>query len=245
MSLTRDGALRAADIEQAPFSLDPGILDEILRHAKPLGHREDASTLNLGFGFLYYALVRSLRPKHVVVIGSGYGFSVVCLALALKDNRRGTLAFVDPSYSVLRHGPLRTVGGTSQWDDPQRVRTHFARFGVQDIVTHHKLTSAEFFQQYEQLGLGPIDVAFVDGSHSYEDVSHDFCAVRRHTRRNSYVLVHDTNIYLRELVGHAGVKKWLKVLKGHPQQFELVDFPFDSGVALVRVLCEGDWQPRS
>ncbi len=156
------------------FSLDPAMLREILKHAKPLGHHEDAATLNLGFGFLYYGLVRALRPKHVVVVGSGFGFSVVCLALALKDNDEGVLSFVDPS--VLKDGPLRTVGGTSQWDDPAQVRTHFRRFGIDQVVTHFKTTSAEFFAGYAGR------------------------ALPRHSRRDSYLLLHDTNIYIREFL---------------------------------------------
>ncbi|MGZ5572818.1 MAG: class I SAM-dependent methyltransferase [Usitatibacter sp.] len=226
----------------APFSLDAPLLREILLHARPLGHHEEPANINIGFGFLYYGLVRALRPRHVVVIGSGFGFSVVCLALGIKDNQRGALSFIDPSYSMLKHGPLRTVGGTSQWDDPRRVREHFARFGVQEQVTHYKATSQEFFHGYDGRALPPIDLAFIDGSHSFADVRHDFTATRRHTHRNSYILLHDTNIYVREMIRHAGVKRWLRVLSRYPQQFEFVDFPFSSGVALVRVLCEGDWQ---
>src|SRR5271154_2996950 len=97
----------------ASFSLDTAMLEEILQHAKPLGHHEDRGTLNIGFGFLYYGLARTLRPAHTVVIGSGFGFSVVCLALGMNDNGTGQLSFVDPSYSLLKHGPLQTVGGTS------------------------------------------------------------------------------------------------------------------------------------
>src|SRR5215475_11854843 len=152
------------------FCLNPSLLRDILDHAKPLGHHEDTSTLNLGFGFVYYGLVRALRPHHVVVIGSGFGFSVVCLALGLKDNGSGSLTFVDPSYSVFRDGPLRTVGGTAYWDDPQKVRAHFRRFGLDRIVTHHKLTSAELFADYDARQLPPIDLAFIDGNHSYADV---------------------------------------------------------------------------
>jgi hypothetical protein len=66
-----------------------------------------------------------LRPRHVVVIGSGFGFSVVCLALGLKDNGKGKLDFIDPSYSVLTEGVFKTVGGTAQWSDPEKVRRHF------------------------------------------------------------------------------------------------------------------------
>jgi Methyltransferase domain len=227
--------------ETATFSLNAPMLREIFQHARPLGHHEESASLNLGFGFLYYGLVRTLRPKHIVVIGSGFGFSVVCLALALKDNGRGTLSFVDPSYSVLKHGLLHTVGGTSQWDDPDRVRTHFARFGVEGQVTHYKSTSAQFFAEYDEYGLPGIDLAFIDGNHAYSDVRHDFLAILGHARKNTYVLLHDTNIYVREFVRHAGVKRWLKVIGREPESFEVVDFPFSSGVAMVRVLCDGPW----
>jgi predicted O-methyltransferase YrrM len=225
------------------FSLDEAMLHEILSHARPLGHNEDVRTLNLGFGFVYYGLVRALRPQHVVVIGSGFGFSVTCLALGLKDNGRGILSFVDPSYSVLKHGPLQTVGGTSQWDDPDRVRTHFARFGVEDVTTHFKMTSEEFFSEYARRGLPPIDLAFIDGNHAYEDVRHDFLAVLGNGRRNTYMLLHDTNIYVRELIGHAGVKRWLREIAAERDRFEVVDFPFSSGVALVRVSGDPAWVP--
>lgn len=227
--------------DPTPFSLDPAMLRTILDHARPLGHNEEPSNLNLGFGFLYYGLVRALRPRHVVVIGSGFGFSVVCLALGLKDNGDGNLSFVDPSYSVLKHGPLRTVGGTSQWDDPQKVKAHFRRFGVERVVTHYKLTSEQFFTDYARRGLPKIDLAFIDGSHSYADVRHDFLAALRHSRRNSYLLLHDTNIYMRELVRHAGVKRWLRRIAVEKKHFEVVDFPFSSGVALVRNIGSRTW----
>ena len=227
----------------ASFSLDAAMLGDILRHAKPLGHHEDPASLNIGFGFLYYGLVRTLRPRHVVVIGSGYGFSVVCLALGLKDNGFGEVSFVDPSYSVVRHGPLHTIGGASHWDDPDKVRQHFARFGVDGIVRHYKMTSADFFDGYAGLGLPHIDVAFIDGNHSFADVRHDFIAALGQMRRGGLVLLHDTNIYVRELVRHAGVKRWLRVVRRDIECFEVLDLPFSSGVAMVRVLRDGPWHP--
>jgi Methyltransferase domain len=226
----------------AAFSLDPELIRDILQHARPLGHHEDAGRLNLGFGFLYYGMVRTLRPRHILVIGSGFGFSVVCLALGLKDNGTGELSFVDPSYSVLTEGPFRTVGGTSQWSDPEKVESHFARFGVEQWTRHYRVRSDQFFSTYAALDLPQIDLAFIDGNHSYDNVQHDFIATVKRTRKNSYLLLHDTNIYIREFLRHAGVKRWLKVLKRHREVFELVDFPFSSGVAMVRVLQDEAWK---
>jgi hypothetical protein len=241
-SLLRSPARTPEEMPVPGFSLSADAIRDVLRHARPLGHYEDPHDLNLGFGFLYYALVRALRPKHVLVIGSGFGFSVVCLALGLKDNEKGRLSFVDPSYSVLTDGPLKTVGGTSQWDDPPKVERHFARFGVEQLVTHYRIRSDEFFKRYAEWKLPQIDFAFIDGSHAYEDVKHDFLSTLHHSGNNAYLLLHDTNIYIREMVRHAGVKRWLKAVKRSKDAFEIVDFPFSSGVAIVRVLVDEAWK---
>jgi predicted O-methyltransferase YrrM len=224
------------------FSLNYDLLQDIFRYAKPLGHHEKPANLNLGFGFLYYGVVRTLRPKHVVVIGSGFGFSVVCLALGLKDNDLGRLTFVDPSYSLFKDGPFKTVGGTANWSEPRKVHERFELFEVESIVTHHRKTSTEFYEVYDKLGLPPIDVAFIDGSHAYKDVKNDFLRTLEHTHKNSYIFLHDTHLYVRELLHHAGVKRWLKIIKREKEYFEVINFPFSSGVALVRVLQDKLWK---
>ena len=56
------------------LSLNSELLKDIFKYAKPLGHNEKPANLNLGFGFLYYGLVRALRPRHILVIGSGFSF---------------------------------------------------------------------------------------------------------------------------------------------------------------------------
>ena len=224
------------------FSLDPGLLKEILQHAKPLGHNEKPDNLNIGFGFIYYGVVRALQPKHTVVIGSGYGFSVICLALGIKDNGVGKLSFIDPSYSLLKDGPFKTIGGMDNWGDPQQVQSHFERFQVAEIVRHFKMRSEEFFVAYDDFRLPPIDLAFIDGSHAYDDVKFDFTVVLGRSRKNTYIFLHDTNLYVREALHHSGVKRWMGLLKKDEKAFEVVNFPFSSGVALVRVLEPRVWK---
>lgn len=235
-----------ATLTESPFSLDCDTIAQIFEHAKPLGHREEEATLNLGFGFVYYGMVRALRPKHVVVIGSGYGFSVTCLALGLKDNRAGKLTFVDPSYSLLKNGPTKTVGGVNNWSDPKQTRERFARFGVEEIVTHYKLTSEEFFSRYSEFDLPEVDMAFIDGNHSFAHVQHDVIACLKNSHKGSYFFLHDTNIYVREFLRHAGVKRFLKKKASkHKAAIEWVDFPISSGVALMRVLEPKVWKQLS
>ncbi|MFZ2445253.1 MAG: class I SAM-dependent methyltransferase [Syntrophobacteraceae bacterium] len=224
------------------FSLDSVLLKDILHHAKPMGHNEAPENLNLGFGFLYYGIVRALRPKHCLVIGSGFGFSVVCFALGIKDNGEGMLTFVDPAYSLIKDGPFKTIGGCGKWSEPQKVNDHFKQFGVEDVVTHYKLTAERFFESYSSLRLPKVDVAFIDGNHSYEHVKDDFLHALEHTRKNSYIFLHDTNIYIREIIRHSGVKRWMGVLKKEVEFFEVINFPFSSGMALVRVLRDEIWR---
>jgi hypothetical protein len=223
------------------YSLSTDVISDIFRYAKPLGHNENQSEMNLGFGFLYYGVVRVIRPKHILVIGSGFGFSVVCLALGLRDNGRGKLSFVDPSYDVLRHGPFKTIGGRGNWSSPEEVTKHFALFGVSHIVTHYKLRTDEFFPLYDTFGLPDSGIAFVDGNHSYKNVRYDFTEIVGHTKKNAYIFLHDTNIYIREVIRNSGVKRWLKEIRKNPECFELLDFPFSSGVAIVRILRDDAW----
>lgn len=242
MSASSPSPLLAAE----SFSLNEELLETILKVAKPYGHHEDPASLNLGFGFVYYGLVRALRARHVLVIGSGYGFSVACLALGLKDNRGGRLTFVDPSFSWLRDGLLKTVGGADFWSDAEHVRAHFARFGVEDVVTHYKHTSEDFFARYDEYQLPEIDLAFIDGNHSFAHVHHDVVQTLKRSHKSTYLLLHDTNLPFRELVRHAGVKRWLRrKATQRKAAFEFVDFPFASGVALVRVLEPQVWKELS
>ncbi len=224
------------------FSLNTALLKDIFHSAKPLGHNEKPDNLNLGFGFLYYGLARALRPKHLLVIGSGFGFSVVCFSLGIKDNGGGMLTFVDPSYSLIKNGPFKTIGGKDKWSEPLKVHEHFKQFGVEDIVTHYKLRSDQFFSSYKALGLPPIDIAFIDGSHAYENVKNDFLNALEHVHKNSYIVLHDSNIYVREIIGHAGVKKWLKIIRKEKEYFEILNFPFSSGMAFVHILQDKVWR---
>ena len=55
----------------------------------------------------------------------------------------------------------------------------------------------------------------------------------------------DTNVlseYNRPGSPDAGVKRWLKAVKRRKDAFEMVDFPFSSGVAIVRVLVDEAWK---
>ena len=197
------------------------------------GIAQGATATNLGFGNLYYALVRTLRPKHVLVIGSGYGFSPAVMGLALADNGAGALTFVDPSMDRSREGLNAAHGGTGQWDTPERVVARFSCAGVPPgIVTHYKETNQQFFAKYAYRSLPAIDLALIDGAHDEANASFDLAAVVDQLSLPGYVLMHDATHFLNRtpFMGVTQVIERARAKGG----VEEVTFPGDAGLALLR-----------
>src|SRR4051794_32368648 len=140
-------------------SLDQAFISRLLAQTMPSFQLSSRRDENLGFGYLFYGLARTLRPKKVVVIGSKAGFSPICFGKGLLDNggvriatieceevelhrygEPGTLDFIDPSYSMFRNDKGHSHG-RGLWDDADRTRALWRSFGLEHIITHHCVTS--------------------------------------------------------------------------------------------------------
>lgn len=118
---------------------------------------------SLGYGLLYYSLVRIFKPKNVVVIGSHRGFSPLMFARAMNDNNNGgKVIFIDPSYA------------DDFWKDPAKVQQYFLKFGMKNIE-HHCLTTQAFIhsKRYRELVKERIQCLMVDGLHTAEQAEFD------------------------------------------------------------------------
>ncbi len=192
-----------------------------------MGHGQRVEDLNLGLGWLYYALARVLRPARVVVIGSFRGFVPLVLGKALVDNTEGgSVDFIDPSLV------------DDFWKDPQRVRDHFASFGITN-VRHFLMTTQQFVETDAYRDLADVGIVFVDGYHSEEQARFDYEAFRDRLAPDGIVLFHDsTRLRVSGIYG-AGrayehrVKCFLDGLKRDPA-LQVLDLPFADGVTLVR-----------
>ena len=192
-----------------------------------MGHAQRVADLNLGLGWIYYALARVLKPKTVVVIGSFRGFVPLIFGKALNDNlEKGIIHFIDPSLV------------DDFWKDPRAVSAYFANFGVENI-RHHLMTTQEFVASDACNGLGPVDIAFVDGYHSAEQVRFDFEAFAHRLTPNGIVLFHDSttaitsSIYGADRAYEHQVKQFIDTLRADTR-LQVFDLPFGQGVTLVR-----------
>jgi predicted O-methyltransferase YrrM len=193
-----------------------------------MGHAQRLEDLNLGLGWLYYALTRAVRPSVIVVIGSWRGFSPLIFGKAIADNvEPGRVHFVDPSLV------------DDFWKDPAAVQAHFASYGVTNIQ-HHLMTTQQFVATDTYRALPHVDLLFVDGYHTAEQARFDYEAFAPLLLgEKSLALFHDscsdhvTKIYGVENAYRYTVRDYLAELKRDPR-LQVLDLPIAEGLTLVR-----------
>lgn len=105
---------------------------------------------------------RHMKPKSYVEIGIGLGNS---LALVNQDTKA---VAIDPSPKI---------------ETPIKARSKI-----------FPTTSDDFFNSYnlhDELGSKSIDLAFIDGLHTYGQALRDFINIERYSSRKTIVLIHD------------------------------------------------------
>lgn len=191
------------------------------------GHGQSVEDWNLGLGWIYYGLVRALRPATAVCIGSYRGFVPLVLARAQTDNLEGgTTWFIDPSLV------------DDFWLDPARVRAYFEGFGIGN-VRHACMTTADFLASEENRAIRSVDMLFIDGYHTEEQAAFDFQAFEARLTPNAVVLLHDsirtrtTRIYGEDRAYQHTVNRFVQRLKDDGR-WQVMDVPFGDGLTLVR-----------
>lgn len=213
------------------FSLNDEDIRTLDRHTP--GIQQEASATDAGYGYLYYALVRMLRPQHVLVIGSGFGFSPAVMAKALEQLGRGQLTFVDPSMDRTRNGENAAHGGQGSWDTDEALWERFLAVGVTPkTLTHYRETNREFFARYEERKLPPIDLALIDGAHDGPNALFDLNATLAHLQVPGYLVLHDALHFLNH-TNHMGVTRVVEAAR--TQGLRVVTFPGSAGLALIEV----------
>jgi predicted O-methyltransferase YrrM len=192
-----------------------------------MGHLQRAADRNLGLGWLYYALGRSLRPRHALVIGSWRGFVPLVVGKALLDNvEDGAVWFVDPSLA------------DEFWADDAAVRDHFAKFDVTN-VRHLRMTTQELVASDAYRELPPLGLAFIDGMHTAEQAQIDWEAVEPKLAADAVVCFHDSfnekrsPMYGPERAYQCSVGRFLDTLRAR-DDLQMFDLPLGPGLTLVR-----------
>ena len=145
------------------------------------GLRQDESgrfyRANYERGILLYALVAKYRPQAVLEFGTGRGYGCLCMAWAMEDH-----SVPGHIYTIDMIPPHEPFEWPIDWGDGPRVE-RLARSQVWPKAAPRSwLERIEaltgFSGQVMSRWSGPrIELAFIDGGHSYEIVRHDFYSV--------------------------------------------------------------------
>jgi len=192
-----------------------------------MGHAQRLADLNLGLGWIYYALGRLIRPARAVVVGSYRGYVPSVIAKALLDNTEGgEVWFIDPSLA------------DDFWKVPARVTETFQRLGTPN-VRHHPHTTQEFVATEAYAGLSEVGLVMIDGYHSAEQARFDYLAFVDKLGADAVVLFHDS-IQRRPSSFYGEDRKYdhtvcllMERLKKTPG-LAVLTLPFASGLTLVR-----------
>lgn len=161
---------------------------ELQRELATLGITSKAGGVNPGDQRALYSIVRALKPRSVLEIGTHVGASTVAIAAALRrlrtteqdlSFRLWTVDIRDVNDPIAR--PWRQLGSDHS---PAEM---IARLGCGDFVTFATGASLEYLAMHRV----PYDLIFLDGDHSAGTVYQEVPAALRRLAPGGFILLHD------------------------------------------------------
>ncbi|KOP82306.1 class I SAM-dependent methyltransferase [Cytobacillus solani] len=153
-----------------------------------------------------YDLVRFMKPKKIVELGTHYGASFFSFCQALKDEGLSSKCFAIDTW---------------QGDEHSGLYGEDVFLTVKDIVDLYYSSIAElvrttFDEAVSRFEDQSINILHIDGYHTFEAVSHDYQTWLPKLSDNGVILFHDISFYDNEF----GVYKLWNMLKEDYPAFE-------------------------
>ncbi len=142
-------------------------------------------------GMLLYGLISKYKPKAILEIGRAQGYSTMCMAWALSENKiNGKIVSVDPA-------PLdNPIEWLVDWDGNTRIEkkttnqiwSKYAKPTWLEKIIPLTCFSDELLEKED---LPRFDFGFIDGHHIYEAVLCDFNIFLKNSNEKFYCLFDD------------------------------------------------------
>jgi predicted O-methyltransferase YrrM len=212
---------------------------KVIRNTRPLRNawrRAQAERIPFISGLgdssdLLYGITRSMKPSICVEIGSARGRSTCYIAMALKENGRGTLYAIDPHTET-------------DWNDHLSRDTYDIlerNIAALDLCGQVQILRA-FSEEVARSWNSPIDLLFIDGDHSYDGVKRDWELFAHHLSPFGVAVFHDTIWDLQPdptmpRLAKMGVPRFVDELrkKGYP----VLTIDKDCGISLLQPVMGG------
>lgn len=193
------------------------------------GHNLDQKRTFLGFGLIHYVLIRNIKPKRVLCVGSRKGFIPAICSLACKDNKMGSVDFVDPGYG---ENHPKSWSGIGFWKKVSSKK-HFAFLNlsssVPSYISTYVMTSRKFAEKFPKRKYQYI---YIDGDHSYEGVTTDYKLFWPRLEKNGFMVFHD--VVVKEWGGLKGFGIWKFWRELKNKSKIIFPFPEESGLGILQ-----------
>lgn len=170
------------------------------------------------FGIYLYSIVKMIKPKTVLELGTGLGTTTVWTALALQENQYGT---------------IHTIDDGSEWNHLKHAKDVIKEF-YQEDYSEYISNLIEYFELTDQISfynkkinklnyLNNIDILFCDYSHGPYSVIKLLADYMGRMNENSFIFIDSASTYyssfhtLESLIGCLNTQKIPKTL------YEMID----------------------
>lgn len=197
-------------------------------------HNLDIATGNLGYGWIHYAMIRMLKPKRILCIGSRSGYIPAICALACKDNRQGIVDFVDAGYDENDPNEPNHWGGIGVWKKIN-PKQYFKKFGLAPYIQLHVVTT----QQFNKTKSTRWGYIYIDGDHSYNGAKHDHIKFWPNLESGGAMVFHDIYVKRMGTLIFGVYKLWKEIKLSHPHN--TIEIPGEFGLGILMKLKPIKW----
>ncbi|NSZ86810.1 class I SAM-dependent methyltransferase [Agrobacterium tumefaciens] len=160
-------------------------------------------------------LVRTMKPRRIVELGTHYGFSYFSFCQAVASHKLMTDCFAVDTWAGDEHA--------GYYDDSVYLAVVEENIKFAGFSTLLRKTFAEALDDVED---NSVDILHVDGRHFYDDVKEDFTSWTRKLSDRAVVLFHDTEVRERDF----GVwRYWAELTLERPA----INFRFEHGLGVL------------
>lgn len=174
-------------------------------------------------------LVRSVKPRVYVELGTHTGNSYFSVCQASKEYQTGTKCFAVDTWQGDAHA--KKYG--------EEVFEMVQQHNFENYADFSNLLRMTFDKALDQFEDGSVDLLHIDGLHTYEAVRHDFETWLPKLAPGGIVMFHDTNVFKEDF----GVWKYWGELK--EQYSDHIEFKYSHGLGLIQIPFQAQEQPAN
>lgn len=134
---------------------------------------------NRDLGIFLYGLVFTTRPKVVVELGTWHGYTAICMAKAMQfwGKKKGG-----------KYKPMLFTVDNYEHVTMEQVDLNIGKHDLMQYIYNVSGDTGELGKQFEY---DPIDLLFMDASHTYEGLEREHSVWFPHLAKGALVLIHD------------------------------------------------------